>query len=273
VLSRVFARWRRPAPTPPEAAEDFPPAWRALLAQRVPIWSWLDDDGRSRLEERTAGLLATKRWEAAHGFVLTEEMQVTIAGQAAVLVLGLDEDWYRLVSAVIVHPTTVTLQSERQGPVAGTRSDDALAIIGQATGERGPLLIAWDAVLDAVAHPQRGEHVVLHEFAHKLDMLDGYADGMPPLAEEARSRWAEVFDAELDRLRSGSPDPVLRPYAATNLAELFAVATEAFFCAPAAVAAGRPELYGLLRDFYRQDPAASSAASSAGALSHDEPAP
>ncbi len=262
----MFARRRRRGPRPAEAT-DFPPGWRALLAERAPTWARLDDDQRSRLEALTAGLLATKRWEAARDFTLTEEMQVTIAGQAAVLVLELGEEWYRLVSAVIVHPTTVTLHSERQGPVAGTRSDDAMAIIGQATGERGPLLVAWDAVLAAVAHPERGEHVVLHEFAHKLDMLDGYADGMPPLAERVRSRWVEVFDAELERLRSGPVDAVLRPYAATSLAELFAVATEAFFCAPAALAAGRYELYGLLRDFYRQDPASSSAA----ALARDEP--
>jgi len=262
----MFSRRHRRGPRPAEAA-DFPPAWRALLADRVSTWAWLDDDQRSRLEVLTAGLLATKRWEAARDFTLTEEMQVTIAGQAAVLVLELGEEWYRLVSAIVVHPTVVTLRSERSGPVAGTRTDDPMAIIGQATGERGPLLIAWDAVLAAVAHPERGEHVVLHEFAHKLDMLDGYADGTPPLAEGVRSRWVEVFDAELDRLRSGPVDGVLRPYAATDLAELFAVATEAFFCVPAALAAGRYELYGLLRDFYRQDPASSSAE----ALALEEP--
>jgi Mlc titration factor MtfA (ptsG expression regulator) len=228
----------------------------------VPTWAVLEDAERSQLEDITAFLIATKRWEAARGFTLTEEMQVTIAGQAALLVLGLGEESYRIVSAIIVHPTTLTLRGERPGPVAGTRSDDPMDIVGQASGERGPLLVAWDAVLRGVAHPEWGENVVQHEFAHKLDMLDGYADGMPPLGDRLRQAdWAEVFAAELEALRSGEVDTVLRPYAATNTAELFAVATEAFFNAPAALAAGRSVLYRLLADFYRQDPAARLAAS------------
>jgi Mlc titration factor MtfA (ptsG expression regulator) len=207
----------------------------------VPTWATLDEDERSRLEAIT----------------LDEEMQITIAGQAALLVLGLGEDAYRAVSAIIVHPTTVVLRGERAGPVAGTRRDDPLPIVGQASGERGPLVIAWDAVLAGVVHPERGENVVQHEFAHKLDMLDGYADGMPPVGDRGRrARWAEVFGAELEALRSGGVDPVLRPYAATDAAELFAVATEAFFNAPADLAAHKPLLYGLLAGFYRQDPAA-----------------
>jgi Mlc titration factor MtfA (ptsG expression regulator) len=225
--------------------------------QRVPSWPTLSDDERSRLEAGATDLIATKRWEAARGWTLTEEMQVTIAGNAALLVLGLGGEAYRTVSAIIVHPTTVTLRGERGGPVAGTRSDDPLPILGQATGERGPLLIAWDAVLWGIAHPERGENVVHHEFAHKLDMLDGYADGVPPLGDRAlRDRWAEVLGAELEALRSGGEDPVLRPYAATDLAELFAVATEAFFNTPLALATHKPVLYRLLVDFYHQDPAA-----------------
>jgi Mlc titration factor MtfA (ptsG expression regulator) len=263
----VFLRRRRHRPLPPGVAE-YPSAWRQLLAERVPTWGALDDAQRDGLEGLSATLLATKRWEAARGFALTEEMQVTIAGQASLLVLGLGDDWYRLVSAIVVHPTAVTVRGERRGPVTGTSRNDPLDIVGQATAERGPMLIAWDAVLATSAHPERGENVVLHEFAHKLDLLDGYADGMPPLANRVRqAHWAEVLDGQLDALRSGAPDPVLRPYAATDAAELFAVATEAFFCVPVALATEKPELYGLLLDFYRQDPAATSAE----ALPRDRP--
>lgn len=221
------------------------------------LWAQLDPGERRDLEATALWLLATKRWEASHGFTLTQDMRVTIAAQASLVVLGLGRDPYRIVSAIVVHPSTVTLRGERAGPVPGTVTQGPLPILGQASDERGPMLIAWDAVLRDGAHPERGMNVVHHEFAHKIDMLDGYADGVPPLGDRVtRRRWDEVCGATFASLRAGRDHPVLRSYGAVNLAEHFAVATEAFFNRPVDLVDHEPDLYGVLADVYLQDPAA-----------------
>lgn len=246
--------WRKRRRAAPDA---FPPSWRQLVESRVPQWAQLDGAERAELESTALWLVASKRWEAAKGFELTDDVPVTIAGHAALLVLGLGRDPYRAVSAIIVHPSTVTLHGPRAGPVAGTVTEGPMPILGQATDERGPILISWDAVLANGAHPELGMNVVHHEFAHKIDMLDGYADGVPPLADAAaRARWDTVCGASFEALSSGRSHAVLRSYGATNMAEFFAVATEAFLNRPIDLAENEADLYGLLVDFYRQDPAA-----------------
>jgi MtfA peptidase len=246
----VWGRWRRrPA---------LPDTWRDLTAASLAHWPLLDDDERDDLGELMAGIVE-RRWEAANGFQLTDEIRVLIAAQAALLVLGLGLDCYRDVTAIVVHPTTVTLRGERAGPAPGVATDAPLPIVGQTHGRRGPVLIAWDAARSGAHHPERGYNVVLHEFAHKLDMLDGMVDGTPPLPDRAaRSRWVEVCTAEYERLRAGDGG-VLRGYAGVNPGEFFAVATETFFDRPVDLAADKPALYEVLRDFYRQDPAGRAA--------------
>ena len=117
------------------------------------------------------------------------------------------------------------------------------------------MIIAWDAARADARHPERGHNVVFHEFAHKLDMLDDLVDGTPPLAPDARERWIEVCTAEYELLRSGTDDSLLSDYAAVDPGEFFAVVTEVFFDLPGELRAAKPDLYSVLRDFYRQDPA------------------
>ncbi len=239
------------------SGDALPESWHDVVTTRMALWAQLDDDEQASVQETARWLLGSKHWEAARGFSLTDEVRVLIAAQAALLVLGLGQDQYRIVSAIIVHPTTVTTTGERAGPTAGTVSDDPMPILGQASDERGPILIAWDAVLQGSAHPEWGSNVVHHEFAHKLDMLDGYADGVPPLGDrELAERWVAVCRAELDVVRDGTDrHPVLRPYAGVNEAEFFAVASEAFLNVPLALEAHNRELYDLLATYYGQDPA------------------
>jgi hypothetical protein len=210
----------------------------------------------ARHEELTWRLLAELRWEAARDFTLTEEMRVLIAAHGALLVLELDADWYREVGSIIVHPTTMVLRGPRGGPVPGVMTDSPMPVLGQAQHGRSPVVIAWDAARRDAAHPERGQNVVLHELAHKLDLLDGVLDGTPPQSDPAvLERWVQVCTAEYERVRSGGPS-LLRDYAGTNPGEFFAVATEVFFCRPRELSALHPALYGVLRDFYRQDPGA-----------------
>lgn len=233
----------------------FRPEWRELLARRSRTWKLLDDDERRRHESLTVQLLAEWHWEAANGFELTDDIEVTIAAEAALLLLGLPEDSFARVHTVLVHPSTVVLQGEHS-QVSGIVSDGPMPILGQADAH-GPVLVVWDAVLTEARHPGSGHNVVAHEFAHRLDMLTGAADGTPPMATVAQSeRWVQVCTGVYDQVVAGRGGHVLRSYAGVNPAEFFAVATEAFFEAPVALRREHPDLYEVLMGYYHQDPAA-----------------
>ncbi len=233
----------------------FRPQWRELLQVRMPTWSRLDGSERQRLEQVTVQLLADLHWEAANGFELTDDIEVTIAADAALLLLGLPDDSFSHVHTVLIHPSTVVLHGEHS-QVSGIVSDGPMPILGQADAH-GPVLVVWDAVLREARHPGSGHNVVLHEFAHRLDMLTGTADGTPPMGDAEQSeRWVEVCTDVYDRVVEGRAGQVLRSYAGVNPAEFFAVATEAFFDASVALRREHPDLYDVLQSFYHQDPAA-----------------
>jgi Mlc titration factor MtfA (ptsG expression regulator) len=235
----------------------LPDGWERIVADQVAVWSRLGDEEQERVAADADWLMRHKHWEAAHGFELTDAMTVTIAVQAALLVLGLDVHELREVSAVIVYPTAMVSRGVRAGPISGTVSDGPVPILGEAHERRGPVLIAWDDA-DAAARGRGGGHnVVLHEFAHKLDMVDHVDDGTPPLGTRVdHRRWYTVCSEVFGSMQSGVDRPPLDPYGATNPAEFFAVATEAFFEAPLALADHEPDLFGVLRDYYGQDPGA-----------------
>jgi hypothetical protein len=234
----------------------LPEGWQQIVEGRLAVWAELDAAERETLGAAADWLLRHKHWEAASGFALTDAVSVTIAAQAALLVLGLDVDEYREVSAVVVYPTAMRSRGVRSGPIAGTLSDGDVPVLGEAHGRRGPVLVAWDEAERSARAPGSGRNVVVHEFAHKLDMREGELDGTPRVGDrEAARRWVEVCTEVFDALRAGVERPPLRPYGATNPAEFFAVATEAFFDVPAALRHHEPDLYEVLRDYYGQDPA------------------
>jgi hypothetical protein len=228
-----------------------------IVEHNVAIWGRLDDDERGLLEGTSDWLLRHKHWEAAHGFELHDEVGVTIAALAAYVVLGLSVDEYREVSAIVIYPSAMVSRGVYGGPVSGTVTDGAGPVLGEAHDARGPVLLAWDQAREAAIHPGRGDNVVFHEFAHKLDMVDGTVNGTPPLAHRGDvERWTAVCTEAYEALRAGAERPPLQPYGATNPAEFFAVATEAFFDAPTELERRERDLYDIMRDFYRQDPAA-----------------
>jgi Mlc titration factor MtfA (ptsG expression regulator) len=233
----------------------------ALVAEHLWVWPLLDVDEQQHLLSDVDQLLASKTWEAARGFALDDTVRVVIAAQAALLVLGLSLDHYRSVSGIIVHPTTLHTSGERPGPSAGTVSADRLAVVGLAQGGHGPVVLAWDQALAGAHRSEPGANVVLHEFAHKLDMLDGVVDGTPVLARDLRTDWVRVCSEVYDDLVAGVPRPPLRWYGATNPGEFFSVATELFFEQPRDLQVLEPALYDVLLRFYRQDPAAREARS------------
>lgn len=238
----------------------FSPEWEAFVRANVAHYSVLDDAEQAELRAMMQVFLEEKEWEGCGGLDLTDEIRVTIAAQACLLQLGLPHDYYCNVESILVYPSTV-VPPERQagvferiaGPV-----EAVVPILGQAFTE-GPVILVWDAVLHGARHPEQGHNVVYHEFAHKLDMLDGAADGTPPLADrEQLDEWVAVCTREFLRLRAlagKGHKTFLDAYGAKNEAEFFAVATEEFFDRPRALQEHSPDLYHVLSAYYRQDPA------------------
>jgi hypothetical protein len=233
--------------------QPFPGEWTAYLERNVPDYALLAPAEQARLRDDLRILAAEKHWEGCGGLLLTDEMRVTISAWAALLVLGLEHDYYSRVKSILIYP---------RGFVGPETTDFGLigppdARMGEAW-YRGPVVLSWEDVRRARRHG-RG-NVVLHEFAHQLDMLDRVVDGTPPLDDRDQYRtWAEVMTAEYRRLvddADAGGATVLDPYGTLNEGEFFAVATEAFFDQPLALEERHPKLYQLLRDYYRQDTAA-----------------
>lgn len=233
---------------------EFDEAWRPVLQRNFQHWNLLTPDELQRMEMLVADFFHGTRWEAANGFSLTDGIKVMIAAQASMLLLGLDLDEYPQLTSVIVHPSTMRLHGEYSAG-GSLRTSGTQSLLGQAHYQ-GPVVLSWNAARRGARFPDAGENVVYHEFAHRLDMLDGVNDGTPPLDDEsARQRWVQVCTTAYDVVRAEG-SPVLRPYAGTNPAEFFAVATEVFFNRPVELDEHEPALYAELRGFYHQDPAA-----------------
>ena len=236
-------------------AAPFPDTWRRILEANVALYRLLPPDAQHKLEDGTRILIAEKSWEGVQGLALTDEIKVTVAGMASLLVLGFDHDYYPNVETIIVYPDSFqipTQKVETQGVIA-----ENVFTAGGLAALQGPVIVSWSGVVSGIAHG--GQNVVLHEFAHKLDMRDGAADGAPYLENDVQiEQWSRVMSAEYQRLveqTQAGEHGVLDPYGATNAAEFFAVATETFFEKSQALLEVHPELYAVLRDFYHQDPA------------------
>lgn len=237
----------------------FPYSWEDIISRNVAHYCMLDDAERAHLRALIQVFIAEKYWEGAGGLELTDEIRVTISAQACLLILGLPHNYYRNVESIIVYPSTVVPPQRNPGFFENTFAPMELEhpIIGQAF-QQGPLIIVWDAALFGGRHPESGHNVIYHEFAHKLDMLDGAADGTPPLRDRTEYRdWVLTCSREYLRLKHDTEKgkkSFLNSYGATSEAEFFAVATERFFDQPLLMIKHAPDLYRVLKEYYRQDP-------------------
>ncbi len=230
--------------------------WRRAQ-RRLPFLRGLSPGEERRLQELAVLFLAEKQFTPVRGLELSDDDRVEIALQACLPVLELGIDWYDGWVGIVVHPSDFHVQRAETGEDGVVHEwHDELA------GESwpgGPVVLSWEALDDSGSVAQGGANVVIHEFAHKLDMMAGEADGVPPLGSRAaRERWIEVFDDEFERFCrdiDGGKETFLDPYAAEHEAEFFAVASEAFFESPNALKRDFPRLYELFRGFYKQDPA------------------
>jgi Mlc titration factor MtfA (ptsG expression regulator) len=243
----------------------FPDAWRVILEANVAVYALLDDDERARLRDLVQVFVAEKHWEAAGGLALTDEIRVTVAGTGCQLLLARDHDLFARLVSIVVYPSAIVLPAQPPGVFTVSRAPIGDVPIAGLANRIGTVVLAWDQALGGARGSRDGRNTVIHELAHQIDFLDGDADGTPPLEPAARKRWAEVFSsAFLDqraRAEAGLPS-MLRDYAVENEAEYFAVATEMFFEQPQQLAAGLPDIYAALREFYGLDLAARTGAGS-----------
>lgn len=240
----------------------FPQEWLASLKRNVPIFGRLPRADRAELLGHIQVFLGEKHFEGCGGLELTDEMRVTIAAQACLLLLHRDTDYYSALTSILVYPSGYTAHDERYlgGGLWEEGPEDRL---GHTSHNLRALVLAWDAARHGALDPSDGENVVLHEFAHQLDFENRSADGTPALETHAEYlSWGRVMSAEFEALRTRDPYgsvAVLDDYGAQNPTEFFAVATEAFFERPRALKEKHPELYDALQRFFRQDPVTFSA--------------
>ena len=238
--------------------QPFPPAWLAVVERNVPYYRTLPPEDQRELQGHIQVFLAEKRFEGLGGLEITDEIRVTIAALACVLLLHRETDYYPKASSILVYPSAFTVQTARRLP-DGTVAEGGEVHLGEAW-RWGEVILSWDDVRKGAADLHDGNNVVFHEFAHKLDAEDGPTDGAPRLPRRSMyAAWARVLTGEYEHLIDDLEHhrrTCLRSYAATNPAEFFAVVTEEFFERPVRLRSCHPALYAQMALFYQQDPAA-----------------
>lgn len=234
-------------------AQPFPEAWESYLRDNVAHFGLLSPTEQAAVRKIVQVMVPEKSWEGCHGLEATDEMKVTIAAQASLMLLGIEHDYFSRVRTVLIYPSGFHVPADRWQADSGGGMDAS----GQAI-YRGPVILAWDEALGEARDPGYGSNVVIHEFAHQLDFLDGYMGGTPELPDRQQAEhWEQVMASEfknhVHNLRTGHRT-LLGEYAGSNRTEFFAVVCERFFTVPMHLRRAHPDLYELLISFFHLDP-------------------
>ena len=254
-----------------QSALAFPAAWRRILRRRVPLVASLPTHLQLRLKRHIQVFIAEKPFIGCQGQAITDEVRVTIAAQACLLLLGHERpDFFPRLKEILVYPGAFVVDREQAvgsgdggggggggsgGGGAGLNvvREQRQALSGESWSQ-GRVVLSWADALTGAADPHDARNVVVHEFAHQIDQDDGSANGHPWRATpHLRRRWQHVMNAAFERLQH-TPSNVIDAYAATDLAEFFAVVSEVFFERPAELAAEAPEVYAEFSALYGLDP-------------------
>ena len=246
-------------------AQPFPAAWRDILKRRVPYVRALPADLQIQLKQHIQVFVAEKAFIGCDALEITDEMRVTIAAQACLLILNRPGGYYPNLRQILVYPGSFMVQREHTDH-AGVTHAGREVLAGESWSE-GQVILSWRDTLQDAATPDDGRNVVIHEFAHQLDQETGTANGAPVLARrEHYARWAQVMGAEYAKLQARAERPdwhdenlrdedsLFDDYGATDPAEFFAVVSEVFFEQPQRMADQHPALYRELAQFYRLEP-------------------
>jgi Mlc titration factor MtfA (ptsG expression regulator) len=243
-------------------ARPFPKEWLTTIERNVSSFRRLAASDRAELLRHIQVFLAEKRFEGCGGLELTDEIRVTIAAQACLLLLHRETDYFPRLLTIIVYPSAYIVEEKRQTE-SHVWEEGITTRLGETGRRLGSMVLSWDAAKSGAADPSDGKNVVFHEFAHQLDYENYAADGVPELVtREEQLSWREVMRTEFASLRAADETGIptlLDTYGATNPAEFFAVATEAFFERPCALRTRHPKLYAELQRYFQQDPVEYSA--------------
>ncbi len=236
-------------------AMPFPEEWKQIVQKNVPLYNRLPDSFKEQLGGLVNVFLAEKKFEGCGGLEITDEIRVTIAAQANMLLLNRKAHYFPKLRTILVYPDTYAAKTISSN---GTVTIDGQSVRLGESWQNGPVVLAWNSVTGGTLNIADAQNVVLHEFAHQLDQEDGTGDGAPIL--EHRSSyvaWARVLSKEYEALQSKKKKhrrAVMNKYGATNPAEFFAVATETFFEKSKQMKKKHPELYDELKNYYKLDP-------------------
>lgn len=253
----LLGRFRRERRRAALRRQAFPETWLGLLRRHVPLYGRLPAALREQLHGHIQVLLAEKDFHGAGGLVVTDAMRLIVAAQAALLVLNRPTDYFPELYSIVLHPDEFVVNRETWD-AAGLHHRQRQVLSGE-SWETGQLVLSWDDSLAGGMDCGDGYNVVLHEFAHQLDLGSGAMNGTPRLASAAQyAAWHAAFSPayadHCDRVEAGA-DTWLDPYAATGPEEFFAVLTEAFFELPDELRTEFPDIYTCLCGYYRVDPA------------------
>jgi hypothetical protein len=233
----------------------FPPKWEGILNRNVALYRYLPDSLKKELQSHIQVFLGEKTFEGCEGLKITDEIRVTIAAQACILLLNRKPTYYPKLYTILVYPGAYVA---KKVTVIGMEHTEEMTVRAGESWTRGEVVLAWDDVRQEALDLAFGHNVVLHEFAHQLDQEDGSANGAPILEKRSSYRtWAMVLSKEyqdLQRTALAGRKDIMDAYGATDPAEFFAVATETFFERPKQMKLTHPELYNELESYYGLDP-------------------
>jgi Mlc titration factor MtfA (ptsG expression regulator) len=239
------------------ANRPFPDAWLVLLKKNVPLYARLSQADQDELRRHILVFMAEKRFEGCGGLRMTDQIRVTIAAHACILLLHRKTDYYPGLKSILVYPRAYVAANTRH-LVGGTILETDDVRLGE-SWHHGSVVLSWDDVRRSAGDVQDGQNVVFHEFAHQLDSSGGRGDSTPVLQDRSSFiAWARALGEDFEKFRRDierDRAEVLDEYGATDPAEFFAVATESFFERPKDLQQMYPRLYDELKRFYQQDPA------------------
>lgn len=245
-------------------AQPFPKHYRQIIKKRMPYFGQMPTDLQLQLKKHILVFLAEKEFVGFEGIRINDDIRVTVAAQACLLLLNRPSSYYSKLKTIAIYPSAFIKSGEQKQPISGQLEGSINLVSEQKTvlaGESwdfGRIVLSWKDTVEGAKIPDDGANVVIHEFAHQLDQQNGPANGFPRLSKTAnKKQWSDIMSQEFNRLqkqKQQNQPSLLSYYGATNPAEFFAVASEVFFEQSKALYHQHNALYNQLKSYYQVDP-------------------
>lgn len=236
--------------------QPFPNQWRQIIKRRMPYFGQMPADLQLQLKKHIQVFIAEKQFAGFQGIKINDDIKVTIAAQACLLLLNRKTNYYPKLQTIVVYPSAF-IKKQTVANQIGLHEEKSTVMLGE-SWDFGKIILSWQHTVEGAKIPNDGANVVIHEFAHQLDQETGSANGAPQLGKQGNYQcWSSVFEREyqqLKQLTATGETSLLDSYGATNPAEFFAVASEVFFEQSNAMFNHHNGLYRQLKSYYQVDP-------------------